>query len=182
MLIEDQEIMDDVLQKGLERERKMLIENQGILDDVLQKGLEKEANNFMERTDNYKFHSKLSFTDVNNNSKNERISKSIFQRRSKDVNAKDENSVASCLNAITTCKKCDEQSDNSNDKVGNKCDCGSFCEKQIQSSEKRTEIIEAENKKVPGHNITDNDFWSQWIPSFLQEPEYTLTSLKEKGL
>lgn len=154
----------------------MLIDNK-ILDDVFPKQLGENSVDLVASTKHYRFNAEVSFGDINNNFEN--VKKSLQKRRKRSESSEskdsgvDSNSSAN-LDLDTTCKKCDKNC-KVHDDIGTKLEC----DKQTEANCKLTNSEKSEDSCG---NKTDKSVWLKWIPSFLLEPEYILTSLNKKGL
>lgn len=156
----------------------MLINNQ-MLDDVFPKQLGDKSMDLDASTEHYRFNTEASFGDVNNNSENFKNSLHEGKKRSERSDSKDSGvdlNISTDADLNTTCKKCDK-----NCKVHDDSGTELECDNQSKAYCKQTIVTNSEICEESHCNKTDKSVWSKWIPSFLLEPEYILTSLNKKG-
>lgn len=157
----------------------MLIDNR-ILDDVFPKQLGEKSVDLVASTKHYRFNAEVSFGDINNNSENVKKSQQKRRKRSESSEFKDsgvDSNTSANSDLDTTCKKCDKNC-KVHDDIGTKLDS----DKQTEANCKLAEVTNSEKSEDSCGNKTDKSVWLKWIPSFLLEPEYILTSLNKKGL
>ena len=167
---------------------KMLIEDQRILDNAFPKKIVAEkSEELLDSTDNYRYYASVSLGDINNNSESAENSPKICykRRRSDDIDTKsndDTDSVdkTASVDSEATCKKCDENCKNHPETKHKKTKFDN--EKQAEVQVKEACIKNKQIEKGNSDGKSTGVIWSNWIPSFLKEPEYILTSLKNKGL
>ncbi|XP_022340814.2 diacylglycerol O-acyltransferase 1-like isoform X1 [Crassostrea virginica] len=164
---------------------KMLIEDQRILDNAFPKKIVAEkSEELLDSTDNYRYYASVSLGDINNNSESAENSPKICykRRRSDDINTKsNDDSVdkTASVDSEATCKKCDENCKNHPETKHTKTKFDN--EKQAEVQVKEACIKNKQIEKGNSDGKSTGVIWSNWIPSFLKEPEYILSSLKNKG-